>query len=101
MNSLTVHIGMLVFPDMLQMDCTGPYGVFAAVPGAAADLVWKDTAPVLSSDKLLFTPSISFFDCPPLDIVRVPGGGGILLLLDDMVVHDFLRKQAQSARWLA
>jgi len=92
---------MLAFPGVLQMDLTGPYGVFAAVPGTAVELIWKDTIPVLSSDKLLFTPTTSFSDCPALDIVCVPGGGGILPLLDDMVVHDFLRHQAQSARWLA
>jgi len=100
MNSLTVRVGMLAFPDMLQMDLTGPYGVFAAAPGVAVDLVWKDTTPVLSSDKLLLTPTTSFFDCPPLDIVCVPGGRGILPLLDDMAVHAF-RKQAQNARWLS
>jgi len=86
---------------MLQMDLTGPYGVFAAAPGAVVDLVWKDTAPVLSSDKLLLTPSASFSDCPPLDIVCVPGGAGILPLLEDTFVHNFLREQTKSASWVA
>ena len=101
MHSRVAHIGLLAFPNVLQMDLTGPYGVFAAVPGVVVDLVWKDTLPVLSSDKLLLTPSRPFFDCPPLDIVCVPGGAGILPLLEDTLVHAFLRKQAQSARWIA
>jgi len=91
---------MLVFPDMLQMDLTGPYGVFAATPNAVVDLVWKNTNPVLSSDKLLLTPSTSFGACPPLDIVCVPGGAGILALLDDCSVLNFLRMQAPKARWI-
>ena len=57
MHSPITHIGILAFPGMLQMDLTGPYGVFAAAPGAVVDLLWKDTEPVLSSDKLLLTPS--------------------------------------------
>lgn len=27
-------IGMLIFPDMTQLDFTGPYEVFGQVPGA-------------------------------------------------------------------
>jgi cyclohexyl-isocyanide hydratase len=100
MHSPIVRIGILAFPGMLQMDLTGPYGVFASAPGAVVDLVWKDTAPVLSSDKLLLTPSASFSACPLLDIVCVPGGGGILPLLDDMAVLNFLRSQEQSVHWL-
>jgi cyclohexyl-isocyanide hydratase len=100
MHSPVAHIGILAFPNMLQMDLTGPYGVFAAVQGVVVDLVWKDTTPVLSSDNLLLTPSRSFSDCPSLDIVCVPGGAGILPLLEDTLVHDFLREQGQSARWI-
>ena len=100
MNTPVVRIGILAFPGMLQMDLTGPYGVFAAIPGAVVDLLWKDTLPVFSSDKLLLTPNRTLSDCPPLDIMCVPGGAGILPLLDDTVVHDFLRVQAQSTRWL-
>ena len=101
MQSPLTHIGILAFPDMLQMDLTGPYAVFAAAPEGVVDVVWKDTAPVLSSDKLLLTPTTSFSDCPSLDIVCVPGGAGILPLLEDTLVHDFLRKRAQSACWIA
>ena len=82
------------------MDATGPYGVFASAPGARVDLLWKDTAPVLSSDKLALTPSLSFSGCPPLDVLCVPGGAGILALLEDLEVHDFLRAQARTARYL-
>jgi cyclohexyl-isocyanide hydratase len=95
-----VHIGILAFPGVLQMDVTGPYGVFASAPGAQVDLVWKDTSPVLSSDKLALTPNLVFSGCPPLDVLCVPGGTGILALLDDHEVHDFLHEQAGHARYL-
>ncbi|MCL2123096.1 MAG: DJ-1/PfpI family protein [Desulfovibrionaceae bacterium] len=101
MDSPVARVGILAFPGMLQMDLAGPYGVFAAAPGAVVDLLWKDTTPVLSSDNMLLTPSRAFSDCPSLDIVCVPGGRGILPLLDDTAIHDFLRAQAHSVRWLS
>ena len=82
------------------MDATGPYGVFASAPGARVDLVWKDTVPILSSDALALTPGLAFSGCPQLDVLCVPGGAGILALLDDDEVHGFLREQARSARYL-
>ena len=34
-----MRIGLLLFPDLTQLDLTGPYEVFAAVPGATVHLV--------------------------------------------------------------
>lgn len=92
-------IGFLIFPGMLQLDFTGPYGVLASGP-ATIHTVWKDTAPILSSDRLAFTPSTRMTDCPPLDVIVVPGGGGIISLLHDEAVLAFLRRQAATARYL-
>ncbi len=39
-----MEIGILVFPDMDQMDFTGPFEVLARVPGAAVQVIWKDLA---------------------------------------------------------
>lgn len=95
------NIGFLVFPGMLQLDFTGAYGVLAAM-GQRADirLVWKNAEPVLSSDKLAFSPTTAFKDCPPLDVLIVPGGGGVLALLEDDAVLDFLKHQARTAKYI-
>lgn len=86
------------------MDFTGPYGVFAAVagnqPGVCIELIWKNTLPVTSSDQLRLTPTMAMHDCPPLDVICVPGGSGILPLLSDEEVLSFLRKQTTSARYI-
>lgn len=85
---------------MLQLDFTGPYAVLAAGPDAVIHLVWKDTLPVTSSDGLLFTPTRTIIDCPQLDVVCVPGGGGVQALMGDVEILAFLRKQAASCRYL-
>ena len=100
MGGSTTSIGFLIFPGMLQLDFTGAYGVLAAGPDAHIHLVWKDTNPVVSSDKLPFAPTISFEDCPPLDIIVVPGGGGVVQAMADEAVLHFLCKQAVQAKYV-
>lgn len=97
-NSL--RIGFLLFPKLLSLDLTGPFGVLAAGPCTQVDLIWKDTAPVLSSDGLILTPTLAIADCPQLDVLCVPGGGGVLPLMEDMEILDFLRIQAKGLRYL-
>ena len=39
---MTLRFGILVFPNVQQLDLTGPYEVFATARGAEVVLVWKD-----------------------------------------------------------
>ena len=66
---MTLRFGILVFPNVQQLDLTGPYEVFASVAGAEVELIWKDRNPVVSSTRLLLQPSATFADCPPLDVL--------------------------------
>lgn len=95
-----MHIGLLLFPDLTQLDLTGPYEVFHRLPDAKVHLVWKDTAPVRAQGGLTLVPSVSMADCPKLDVVCVPGGFGTAALLEDVVVLDWLRRQAETARYV-
>ncbi|MGO4174878.1 DJ-1/PfpI family protein [Bosea sp. TAF32] len=97
---MSFHFGLLVFPGVQQLDLTGPYEVFASLPGARVDLIWKTLAPVRSATGLPFTPTITLAECPPLDVLCVPGGGGVNALLTDEAVLDFLRRQAPLVRYL-
>jgi cyclohexyl-isocyanide hydratase len=99
-NIMPVEIGLLVFPDVQQLDLTGPYEVFASWPEARVRLVWKSREPVFSSTRLRLGPDAGFDDCPPLDVVCAPGGVGINPLLVDEAVLGFLRRQAASARFV-
>src|SRR5262245_20979812 len=97
---MTLAIGILVFPQVQQLDLSGPYEVFASVPGAKVHLLWKDRSPIASATGLVLTPTTSFDDCPALDVLCVPGGTGINPLLKDAEVRDFLRTQAAKARYV-
>jgi cyclohexyl-isocyanide hydratase len=95
-----MQIGLLVFPNVQQLDLTGPYEVFASRPGARVRLVAKTLEPVISSTKLMLKPDASFDDCPQLDVLCVPGGVGINALMDDEAAIAFALRQAEGARFV-
>ena len=94
------RIGLLVFPYVTQLDLTGPVQVFSSVPGAELHLLWKRIEPVKSDSVLTLTPTTTFADCPQLDVVCVPGGFGTDDLLNDEEVLNFLRRQAEGAKYV-
>ncbi|MCD5974315.1 DJ-1/PfpI family protein [Pseudomonas quasicaspiana] len=97
---MTLHIGLLVFPKVQQLDLTGPYDVFASTPGVTVHLIWKDLEALHSSTGLQLQPTQTFADCPPLDVLCIPGGQGIDPLLEDEQTLAFIRKQARTVKYL-
>lgn len=97
---MTPRIGLLVFPRVQQLDLTGPYEVFASLPGAEVHLIWRTTDPITSATGLVLTPTTAFADCPPLDVLCVPGGAGVNALMRDAAVLDFVRERAAGARYV-
>ena len=77
------HIGLLLFPDITQLDMTGPYEVFIKFPDAKVDLIWKTLAPVTAGGGMQIMPTATFADCPQLDLICVPGGAGMNPLLQE------------------
>lgn len=98
--STPLHIGLLLFPNVTQLDLTGPLQVFARIPGAVVHLIAKRIAPVPSDTPLSLLPTTTFTDCPQLDVICVPGGLGTDPLLEDDETLDFLRRQAADARYV-
>jgi cyclohexyl-isocyanide hydratase len=49
---------------------------------------------------LTLTPTITFADCPQLDVICVPGGGGTDDMVNDEEMLEFLRKQAAGAKYI-
>ncbi len=97
---MTLHIGLLLFPRVQQLDMTGPYDVFASMPDVKVHLVAKTGEPVKSSAGMILTPDATYADCPALDVLCVPGGSGVGDLMEDEATFAFLRKQAASARYV-
>ncbi len=97
---MTLQIGFVLFPGIQQLDLTGPYDVLASLPDVKLHLIWKDLAPITSSTGLVLSPTITYNDCPALDVICVPGGSGVGPLMEDQPTLDFLRVQSQTARYV-
>jgi cyclohexyl-isocyanide hydratase len=94
------RIGLLLFPDITQLDMTGPYEVFTKFPNAEVHLVAKTMAPVMANGGMHILPTVTMNGCPQLDIVCVPGGAGMNPLLNDAETLTFLKQQAAGARYV-
>lgn len=97
----TLRIGMLLFPRMTQLDLTGPFEVFTRLPDAQVLLLSKTLEPVEADSGLRLLPYVTLRDCPPLDVICVPGGPGVNALMEDAEVLDWLRAQAERARYVS
>ena len=93
-------IGILIYPNVTQLDATGPAQVLARVPGATRHMIWKTREPIPTDAGFSIVPNTTFADCPKLDVICVPGGGGQVALMTDPETLDFLRKQAETARYV-
>jgi cyclohexyl-isocyanide hydratase len=95
-----IEVGFLLFPNVQQLDLTGPYEVLASWPKARVRLIAKTLDPVPSVTRLVLKPDATFETCLELDVICVPGGAGINALLADDETLAFLRRQAEGARFV-
>lgn len=95
-----MHVVMLLYPRMTQLDLTGPFEVLTRFKELTLHLVWKNTDPIVDSGGLRLLPTTSFSDCPQADLLFVPGGLGQISLMEDGEVLDFLRQQARQASYV-
>jgi cyclohexyl-isocyanide hydratase len=96
----TIHVGLLLFPRLTQLDLTGPFEVFSKMPGAAVHLLWKTLEPVAAETGMRILPDTTLANCPALDVLCVPGGPGVSAMMQDADVLAFLRAQASRVRFL-
>src|SRR4051812_15602004 len=100
MSDAPFRSGLLVFPNLTQLDLTGPYEILARLPGSETRLIWKTRDPVRSEHGLTILPDATFEACGRLDLVLVPGGAGINPLLEDEETLAFVRRAAAAARYV-
>lgn len=97
---MSLSFGILIFPNVQLLDVAGPNDAFAGVPGAKVHLIWKSEEPIKTTSGMEIRPDTTFADCPKLDVLCVPGGGGVNPLLQDGDVLAFVRDQAKTAKYI-
>lgn len=95
------NVGFVIFPDLTQLDFTGPQQVLARLPQSAMHIVAKSAAPVPSDSGLSLVPTHTFENCPRLDLICIPGGtSGVVKAMSDRDTIQFVRRQASTARYV-
>ena len=95
-----IHFGFPPFPDLMQLDLTGPAEVFSAAPEAAVHLIWQTLDPVSTGAGWEMLPTTTFAKCPQLDVICVSSGRRQIDVMDDAEALDFLRCQTSAARYV-
>jgi cyclohexyl-isocyanide hydratase len=91
---------LLLFPDMTQLDLTGPYEVFSRCPGAQVHVAWKTVGPVKTEHGLALQATTALAELAQVDVLCIPGGFGVDALLDDDELLQHVRRLAAGARFV-
>src|SRR5689334_19024028 len=91
---------MLIFPNLTQLDLTGPYEVFGRLPHTKVLLIAESLEPLKSDNGLLLTPDATFGTAPRADVLFVPGGKGIFDAMQNKKLISFLQNQAADAKYI-
>jgi cyclohexyl-isocyanide hydratase len=94
------NIGFVLFPDLTQLDFTGPLQVLHRLPNAKVHILAKTLKPVPSDCGLSLVPTATFGDCGQLDLLCVPGGFGVSGAIADAATVDFVRSQGAGAKYV-
>ena len=106
------NVGFVIFPEITQLDFTGPFEVLSrlgtppsiSVPSTfsqtSVHVIAKTLLPVASDRGLSIMPTRTFESSPPLDLICVPGGAGVVDALADAGTVDFIRRQGGQAKYV-
>lgn len=94
-----MNIGVLIFPDVEELDFVGPWEMFSmwskhAEGQAHRHIVAQTTLPITCAKGLVVTPGVSFTQCPALDVLLVPGGEGTRREVNNKALINFIKQQA-------
>lgn len=96
----TTNIVFVLFPDVTQLDFTGPAQFLGRLPGARVFAAAQTLRPISTDSGFSIVPNASFASCPQADVLCVPGGKGVAEALTHVPLVEFVRAQGAGARWV-
>ena len=95
-----LHIAFLLFPNVTQLDLTGPAQVLSRLGDARLDLVWKTREPVSTDAGFAILPTATLAEVPRADILCVPGGFGTNDVIADDEAMEWVARVGEEAAWV-
>jgi cyclohexyl-isocyanide hydratase len=93
-------IGSLLFPGLDQMDFTGPFEILSRLPNTELVVLAKEKGPVRDERGLILMAEKTLNECPPLDVLHIPGGPGQQALMNDESVLSFIRERSKQVKFV-
>ena len=97
---MTLRIAFLLFPNVTQLDLTGPAQVLSRLGDSRIDLVASTLEPVPTDAGFSLLPTATFADVAAADILCVPGGFGTHDAIADDATIAWVREVGERARWV-
>jgi transcriptional regulator GlxA family with amidase domain len=111
-NRLPVTVGILIFNEVEVLDVAGPFEVFSVTrlneerrqiePSPFRVLLLGEKIDqVLAIGGLRLTPDVTFHNCPGLDLLIVPGGGGTRKEIRNVNLLNWIANRAANTKLTA
>jgi transcriptional regulator GlxA family with amidase domain len=102
---MTRRVTILLFDDVEVLDFAGPFEVFSVAgrragrgdPVFVVSTVAASSRPIVARNGLTVVPHFTIADCPPAEILVVPGGYGSRALLADGELLGWVRRRDAEA----
>jgi len=93
-----LNIGSVIFPDIDQVDLSGPHEVLSRLPDSTWRLYARTMGAVTDMKGLRFLPDATLEEAPQLDVLHISGGFGVDAAMQDPILVAWLRRQAEGAQ---
>ena len=96
-------VAVFIFDEVEVLDFAGPFEVFSVSGRDATPTPFRvftcaeQLASVSARNGLVVMPTFGFTDCPPADVLVIPGGWGTRALMERQPVLDWIRSMAAQA----
>lgn len=98
-------VAILIFDDVELLDFAGPFEVFSSVRNLTGEherlmdvfVVAESPGLVRCRNGLVVQPERTIDDCPPVDVLVIPGGAGVRAALGRNHLVEWVRTRAQDA----
>ncbi|WP_375273130.1 DJ-1/PfpI family protein [Sphingomonas sp.] len=97
---MPIRIAFLLFPNVTQLDLTGPAQVLSRLGDARLDLVAQTRDPVMTDAGFAILPTATFDQVPAADILCVPGGMGVSGAIADDATMAWVARVGEGATWV-
>lgn len=100
-----ITIGILLFPNVEEMDFIGPFEVLSYINKLKPDstricLLAPNSAPIVCANGLRVLPDMAIAAAPNFDVLVVPGGQGRRQAMHQPEMLQFIRQQAATATYV-